>query len=218
MTELNAEESRSAAITAMGSPLGELYDILYSQVAWVHIKWSEHRSLFAKSQERVDFLNEAAPAFFASLKTTLWDDVLLHLCRLTDPEKSAGKRNLTLQCFPSLISDTDLRKTLEGLLKQAKEKTAFAREWRNRRVAHRSFPEGITKDTQSLTPGSRQDVEDALAPIRAAMNCLERHYMNSTVLYEHSIEALGSAEALLKCLEKGVEEKRRRKGLPPIKF
>ena len=120
MTELCAEDSRRATITAMGSPLGEIYDILYSQVAWVHIKWSEHRSLYAKSQERIDFLNEAAPAFFASLQNTLWDDVLLHLCRLTDPEMSAGKRNLTLQCFPSLISDTSLRKMLEEPLKQAK--------------------------------------------------------------------------------------------------
>ena len=45
------------------------------------------------------------------------------------------------------------------------------------------------------------------------MNCIELHYMKSSVLYEHSIEALGSVDALLKCLEKGVEEKRRRKGL-----
>lgn len=49
------------------------------------------------------------------------------------------------------------------------------------------------------------------------MNCIELHYMKSSVLYEHSIEALGSVDALLKCLEKGVEEKRRRKGLPPLK-
>jgi len=218
MTELSAEEGRAAAIAAMGSPLGDIYDILYSQVAWVHIKWSEYRSLFAKSQERIAFLNEAAPAFFASLQTTLWDDVLLHLCRLTDPEMSVGKKNLTLQCLPSLISDTDLIKLVDEALKQAKDKTSFARQWRNRRLAHRAFPEGITKDAESVNPGSRQDVEEALATIRNVMNCIERHYMGTTVLYEHSEEALGNTEALLACLKKGVEEKRRRKGLPPIDY
>jgi hypothetical protein len=95
--------------------------------------------VFGTSKERIDFLNEAAPDFFASLQSTLWDDVLLHLCRLTDPAKSAGKPNLTLQCLPALISNPSLRKNVEDLLEQAKEKTAFAREWRNRRLAHREF-------------------------------------------------------------------------------
>ena len=217
-TDLSPEEVRAATLEAMGSPLGELYDILYNQVAWVHVKWNEHRALFGTNKERVDFLNEAAPAFFASLQSTLWDDVLLHLCRLTDPEKSAGKPNLTLQRLPALISNPSLRKNVEDLLEQAKEKTAFAREWRNRRLAHREFPAGITEDLESLTPGSRHDVEEALAATRNVMNCIEMHYMKSSVLYEHSIEALGSVDALLRCLEKGVEEKRRRKGLPPLKY
>ena len=202
----------------MGSALGELYDILYNQVAWVHIKWKEHRALFGTSKERIDFLNEAAPVFFASLQSTLWDDVLLHLCRLTDPEKSAGKPNLTIKCLPPLISDADLRLKVERLLKLANEKTAFARRWRNRRLAHREFPAAITADLESLTPGSRHDVEEALSSIRSVLNCIEVHYMKSSVLYEHSIEALGGIDSLLKCLEKGVEEKRRRKGLPPLKY
>ena len=216
--DLSPEEVRAATLEAMGSPLGELYDILSNQVTWVHLKWKEHRILFGTSQERIDFLNVAAPAFFADLQDTLWNDVLLHLCRLTDPEKSVGKRNLTIECLPPLISDAALHAKVEGLLKHAKEKTTFAREWRNRRLAHRKFPAAITADLESLTPGSRHDVEEALAAIRSVMNCIEVHYMKSSVLYEHSIEALGSVDALLRCLEKGVEEKRRRKGLRPFKY
>lgn len=214
--DLSPEEVRAAALEAMGSPLGELYDILSNQVTWIHLKWKEHRTLFGTSQGRIDFLNEAAPAFFAGLQDTLWNDVLLHLCRLTDPVMSAGKRNLTIECFPSLISDAALRANVEELLKIVKVRTVFARDWRNRRLAHREFPIAITADLESLTPGSRHDVEEALAAIRSAINCIEVHYMKSSVLYEHSIEALGGIDALLKCLEKGVEEKRRRKGLRPF--
>lgn len=215
--DLSPEEVRAAAVEAMGSPLGELYDILSNQVTWVHLKWKEHRILFGTSQERIDFLNEAAPAFFAGLQATLWDDVLLHLCRLTDPKRSVGKRNLTIECLPPLISDAALRAKVEGLLKNVKERTAFAREWRNRRLAHREFPATITADLGSLTPGSRHDVEEALAAIRVVMNCIEVHYMKSPLLYEHSIEELGGVDTLLRCLEKGVGEKRRLKGLRPLK-
>lgn len=197
--------------------MGELYDILSNQVTWLHLKWKEHRTLFGTSHARIDFLNEAAPVFFASLQDTLWNDVLLHLCRLTDPEKSVGKRNLTIECLPSLIPDAALRAKVEGLLKHVKEKTSFARKWRNRRLAHREFPAAITADEESLTPGSRHDVEEALAAIRDVLNCIELHYLKSSSLYEHSIEALGGVDALLRCLEKGVEEKRRRKGLWPPK-
>ena len=155
-------------------------------------------------------MNLAAPAFFAELQQLLWDDILLHLCRLTDPPKSAGKANLTVACVLPLISDADLSSRVSDLFKQVKEKTEFAREWRNRRLAHQEFPFAPEAGSRSLSPGSRQDVEEALGTIRGMVNCIEVHYMKSSVLYDHGIEALGGVDALLNCLEKGVEEKRRR--------
>ncbi len=217
-TELGPEQVHAAALAAMGSPLGEPYDILRNQVTWVHLKWKEYLTLFAASKARIEFLNEAAPAFFGDLQSTLLDDVLLHLCRLTDPPKSSGKRNLTIECLPSLISDAFLREEVEGLLTGVRETTSFAREWRNRRLAHREFPVFITADVESVTPGSRHNVEEALASIRKVLNRIEVHYLKSNVLYEHSIEALGGVDALLKCLEKGANEKRLKRGLSPLKY
>ena len=213
---LSPEDVRAAALGAMGAPLGELYDILSNQVTWIHLKWKEFRTLFGTSPERIAFLNEAAPAFFGDLQDVLRNDVLLHLCRLTDPLESAGKPNLTIARLFPLISNDGLRGKAEELFKVVKDKTRFAREWRNRRLAHREFPVAVEVVARSLTPGSRQEVEEALAAIRGVMNCIEVHYQKSTVLYEHSIEELGGVDALLKCLEKGVEEKRRRKGHLPL--
>jgi hypothetical protein len=214
--ELSPEQVRTGVIEAMGPSLGALYDILSNQVRWVHLKWQEYRALFGTSQERIDFLNDAAPAFFGDLQDMFWNDVLLHLCRLTDPPKSVGKPNLTIACLLPLIEDADMRERAKGLFKLARDKMGFAREWRNRRVAHREFPGAVGADTRSLTPGSRQNVEDALAAIRSVTNCIELHYLQSALKYEHSIGASGGVNALLRCLEKGVEERRSRmKILPP---
>lgn len=213
--ELSPEEVRAGVIEAMEASLGALYDILSNQVTWVHLKWQEYRALFGTSQERINFLNDAASAFFGDLQDMFWNDVLLHLCRLTDPPKSSGKPNLTIACLLPLIEDADVREKAKGLFQHARDKTGFAREWRNRRVAHREFPDAIKADTRSLTPGSRQNVEDALAAIRSLMNCIETHYLKSTVLYEHSVGALGGVDTLLRCLEKGVEERRNRRGILP---
>jgi hypothetical protein len=210
--ELSLSKARTEAIKAMGCALGELYDILSNQVIWVHLKWKEYRKLFGTDQRTVDFLNTAAPAFFAELQEILWNDILLHLCRLTDPPKSAGKGNLTIALLPNVTSESRLTTLLTEAIIRAKEKTGFAREWRNRRLAHREFPDSLSARSRSLSPGSRQNIEDALASLRTVLNLVESHYMGSSVMYEHSIEALGGVDALLRCLNKGVEEKRRRLG------
>jgi AbiU2 len=76
---LTAEQVRSEAIAAMGSPLGETYHSLSDEVAWLHLKWNDFRELFA-NRDTVDLLNSAAPAYFHELQRQTWEDVLLHLC------------------------------------------------------------------------------------------------------------------------------------------
>jgi hypothetical protein len=60
-----------------------------------------------------------------------------------------------------------------------------------------------------LASASRQNVEDALDAIRAAMNCVEHHYQESSVAYEHIIQPLGGATSLLFYLCKGVDAQKR---------
>ena len=94
---LTNDEVRAETVAALGSPLGELFHSLENQLVWVHLKWQEYLQLFGDSQQRVDLLNSTAPAFFHELQRALWEDILLHLCRLTDKLKSAGKPTLTLR-------------------------------------------------------------------------------------------------------------------------
>jgi|SRR2546425_256293 len=205
----SSEEVRAAKIAAMGAPLGELHFSLSNEVTWLHLKWKDYRALFAHSQGRIDLLNEAAPDFFGNLQRTLWEDVLLHLCRLTDPLKSMGRDNLTILQLPLLIEEIGLREQVKSLVTLAGAKTQFARDWRNRRLAHLELPDFDGTDSIPLAAASRQHVEDGLAAIRQAMNGVEVHYQDSPVSYEHSIEALGGVDSLLAYLEKGLQDKRR---------
>ena len=72
-------------------------------------------------------------------------------------------------------------------------------------MAHQELPAFRGQVAAPLPPASRQNVEDALAAVRKAMNHIERRYLNQTVLYEVSIEALGGVEALIARLTKGIE-------------
>src|SRR5258708_21458228 len=130
---LNTEQVRNKSVVAMPVPLGEIHHWLHDELAWLHIKWSDFRRLFATGQERVDLLNAAAPAFFSHLQQMMWEDALLHLCRITDPVKSGPHDHLTIMRIPDAIPDLALRDVVRPLVDDAKQKTQFARDWRNRR-------------------------------------------------------------------------------------
>lgn len=135
MAEIRSpEEVRAEAVNAMPDSLGELYYALHGEVAWLHLKWKGFRTLFDDTSQTVDLLNEAAPDFFGNLQRMMWEDVLLHLCRLTDPVKSAGKETLTVLRIGSLISDAQLKRAVVTAAEDARSKTEFARDWRNRRL------------------------------------------------------------------------------------
>lgn len=209
---LTAEEVREKIIEDMPTSVGELYYALFNEVTWLHLKWKDFRALFAYSPERVELLNRVAPTFFHGLQQMVWEDVLLHLCRLTDPASTMGKANLTLRRLADSIPDSDLCSEVQALIKSVKERTKFARDWRNRRLAHKEL---ATSDAKPLEEASRRHVEEALAAIRQVMNCIEKHYQKSHVTYESSIEALGGVESLLRVLRKGLDSERIERTNPP---
>src|SRR5437867_12009636 len=91
-----AEQVRDERLQVLGRIVGPLYHALYGEVTWLHAKWKQYRILFAESPERIELLNGVAGFFFRVIQDVLWDDVLLHIVRLTDPPRSVGKDNLTL--------------------------------------------------------------------------------------------------------------------------
>src|SRR5438093_1029198 len=110
-----AEEVEQRYVEAMGSELGRLFSRLFNECVWLHIKWQEYVALFGKDESRVDLLNKAAPGFFHVVQETLWDDLLLHIFRLTDPDK----KTLTLQRLPALVKaaiQLEITKSLKVVL------------------------------------------------------------------------------------------------------
>jgi hypothetical protein len=101
------------------------------------------------------------------------------------------------------VSELQLRASLESIVDDVIQKTVFARDWRNRRLAHKE----LVRD-QPLASASVDHVGDALATVRMLMNQLEQHYLNKTVSYEQPIPALGGVGSFITILRKGVEARR----------
>ncbi len=82
---LTPEQVRDAKLAAIPAPLGELHHTLYNEVAWLHLKWQDFRTLFGGTEQTIELLNQTAPSFFHHLQRTLWEDVLLHFVQTHRP-------------------------------------------------------------------------------------------------------------------------------------
>ncbi|MBI3933479.1 MAG: hypothetical protein HY316_02225 [Acidobacteria bacterium] len=212
------DEIRAEYVRSMGQDLGQLYHELEDDMAWLHDKWGELKELFGKGQQRIDLLNEVASSFFYIVHQVFYEDILLHLSRLTDPAKSPSRRlnqsvpNLSFLRVPELISDPTLKTCVEAATVQILKKCEFARDYRNRRLAHRDLMTLRNAHPIPLPSVNMGMVEDVLASIRDLHRLLGQHYGHPHVLYSGSSNPWG-AQSLLHFVERGVraiEEERER--------
>lgn len=198
-----AEQDRDNYLQVLGPTLGPLYYALYHEVAWLHAKWGQYRILFAQSQERVELLNRIAGFFFSVIQRALWEDVVLHIARLTDPPQSLGKDNLTLLRLTAALQIPELVPEIENLVRQARADAEFARVWRNRNLAHLDLDLAMDRATP-LPRISRANIEQALGAVRAVLNRIEGHFFRREVGFALFI-AHDDAENLVYYLKSAVD-------------
>lgn len=142
MSHETPEESLKAAMATLGDEYGKAFHHGLQELWRVSSRWDQYETLFDE-EGKVDFLNATGSYFWRNIQDTLFEAVMLGLCRLTDPVKSAGRANLTVRRFPLL--DTSIhRKSLEELVDLAVSSTKVSRDWRNRKLAHNDL-EKITQ-------------------------------------------------------------------------
>lgn len=194
----------------MGLELGRFYHALFNECSWLHLNWLQYRQLYGTSESRLDILNEAAGLFFRIVQDCLWEDTLLHICRLTDPPGRTGRERLSVQRLPFLIDDAELKRKLRVPLERAQSRTKFARDWRNRHIAHADMVHKTVPSRRPLAKASRLKVEVALESIVSVLNTVQLHYNGSTTYYRSQHQP-GDAEEMLYALRDGVELERARR-------
>jgi hypothetical protein len=203
-------EVQQAHLEALGPVLGPLYSALYDEVTWLHAKWLEYRKLFGQSPERVELLNASAPFFFFLVQDIFWDDVLLHIARLTDTPRRGAFENLSLLRLADAVPDETVASEVRALTEIAVTKAEFARAYRNKQLAHRDLTYALEQATP-LSQGSRHDIEEVLAAFSAVLNRLNREYLRSEVGFREFIAGSGDAEALVHDLALAIDTERRRR-------
>lgn len=204
---LTAEESKERYQTHLGAEAGSAFYEVVGQILLLHSKWGDYLALYGK-EGRVNLLNESAPEFFGRLQDTLLDDVMLHLARLTDPEKIGRKANLSIKGLVARLSDRDHADSLEPSITDLDDKVSAARDWRNRRIAHTDYDLAVGAPVTPLLPTSRNAIGAAIEALAALINAITVHYMQYNIGFDINQDP---ATDLIFVLDDGVRAEKRRK-------
>jgi AbiU2 len=101
--------------------------------------WVHYQTLFNGSDLKRELLKTTAETFFGDLNLKLIEHLILQVCKLTDPESTAGKRNLTVEFLMRNADFSASRRKLSKLKKIAARMDAFRKRIlpaRNKRISH----------------------------------------------------------------------------------
>ncbi|MDE0442441.1 MAG: hypothetical protein OXL38_10020 [Gammaproteobacteria bacterium] len=181
MTE-SSEDVRERYRTELGVEFGDAFHQLWNEWAWSLMRRNEFRELFSHAED-VSLLNALTGGDFTwDIQQILWDDLLLRLCRLTDPEQTGRKGNLTVRRLPPFCEQHDaaLRDQVQSLVDAAVAKAEFARDWRNRRISHSDLATAVGK-AEPLAPASLQNVTSALDAVHAVLNAISIELLEAEI-------------------------------------
>lgn len=148
--------------------------------------WTTFRFLYAGEKKNVDVLNATAAGFFSMTQRLMFDDVILKICRLTDPAKNRQQENLTLK---RLVEATEWQTTDPArydayTAKAAAVDTACTscREHRNKRISHRDV--GLFKQMFKLPDATLRMIDDAIAAIEEFVRDINVELRHGDIVFD----------------------------------
>jgi hypothetical protein len=145
-------------------------------VEWLQHKWGEFQELYEKGPERIKLLNKVAPNFFHIVNKLLFEDAMLHMCRLTERSTTMGHKNITLMTLAESIVDQGFSAQVGKEIDNIKKKCEFARMWRDKRLAHTDMKSLRNEHVLPLPSVTSKNIEDAVESMRTMVSSVEQHY------------------------------------------
>lgn len=142
------------------------FNELHDDATELYSKWRVFCQLFATSEERIKLLNQSAPNAFSIIHDSLRDDILMSLCRLTDPPVTSGHNNLVLDHLINLVTfPPDWR----ALFDTIRSNCDAVRKHRNKRIGHRSLK------VEKLPDITRRALDTAVNGVAELINLIGNH-------------------------------------------
>lgn len=186
----------------MDQEIQSLFCRIHGEVIQLFYRWKIFRQLFGSGEDNLNLLNKSGSNVFALLQRLTEDNVLLTLCRLTDPERTGSYENLSVRNFLGRIEavlNVTVRQDLQRKLTRLEAATEKLRIHRSKRIAHLDLSHALKPEL--LPPLLYGDLQDALRTLESIMKDLHLIVLNADTSYKEPAIAYGcDGEYLLRFL------------------
>ena len=165
--------------------------------------YEHHKILFDAGSKRRSLLEEISPIFFGDLHALLRDSIYLGICKLTDPEETRGRDNLTVKFlvknsdFSIAPQDFAAIPALSEQIHKFREKIVAAR---NRRIGHLDRTAAIGDGP--LGAAQRPEWEKFWVDLGKFLSIFYRRYVDPAGVFELNHMGLTSdCDSLVKALK-----------------
>lgn len=179
MPHKTSDEALRECTEALGDEYGKAFHHCQQtlwNIAWT---WDTHETLFGHP-ERVAMLNGISGFFWGTIQLALFDQTLLGICRLTDKAEMGKRKNLSIQYLTKFQTSEDVEDFSE-LVEVAVKLSDFARDWRNRRIAHNDY-EHVMEEGSELSAASRKAVNAAIVAILDVLRFIQKRSADSDII------------------------------------
>jgi hypothetical protein len=177
----------------------DIFRDLCQDLASLHGKWQLYLQLYS-DPETVNLLNDTARAAFQMIEESLRSDITMSICRLSDPPRSCGQDNLSMETLVQKLAHID---GLKELHENFQERCKDVRIYRNKRVGHDDLRASLHPHDNLLPNITRNDIEGILAAAARLMNHVYRSYVDGELCFQPF--AVGDGKALLYWLKEAKE-------------
>jgi hypothetical protein len=171
---------------------------LYQDVATLQLKWCSYLELFS-SQENATLLSNVAQPFFHMIDESLRNDMIMTICRLSDPSQTLGGENLSLATLIGRCTLVSRVPNVDSLLTAFQSAAGPVRLLRNRRIPHND-PEARILPHEDPLPGiDRSRIDEILRLASAVLKAIHGHFCKTDLGF--SPPAIGTATDLINRLK-----------------
>jgi len=149
----------------------KLLDAIEREFTQLGYRWAMFRQLFDSGQDNIDLLNKSGSNVFQLLQKLIIDDVMMSLCRLTDPPKSMGYENASLRNLVGKLGGKlplESKKKIDAKFIELGEHLGKVMVLRNKALSHTDLTHAL--NTELLPRPTYDELEGAIDTATSILN------------------------------------------------
>ncbi len=169
----------------------------------LRVFWTHYQTIFEGSDLQHELFQDTAHKFFSDLNQLLIEHLILQICKLTDPEMTTGRRNLTI---PFLVNNADFAETPRDManLKKISARIGNFRKRivpaRNKLISHLDLDAALGR--KSLGSASAAAWRKFWLDLQDLVAILHKRYIDAQVSFHlNDVAMMSDADQLVRAIK-----------------